>query len=139
MNENDVIAGICGYLEEHGYEIRQRLHTTQQGVDIIARELVSGRDLVIEAKGATSSREGSPRFGKEFTGTQVFDRVAKGVFTTLELRAEYPDRAQTDVALAVPDSSGFRRYLEPVKHELSAAGLRVFLVGHDLTVSELDR
>jgi hypothetical protein len=137
MDENAVIAGICKYLELGGYEVQQRLHTTQQGIDVMAQHRQTGRAIVIEAKGATSSREGSARFGQGFTATQVFDRVAKGVFTTLELRAKFPDLTKTDVALAVPDTSGFRKYLNRVKEQLRAAGLRVFLVGEDLTVSEL--
>lgn len=138
MDENVVISSLCTYLEQRGYEVSQRLHTTQQGVDIVARERSTGRDLVVEAKGATSSREGSARFGKGFTRTQVFDRVAKGVFTSLELRAKYPDRLRIDVALAVPDFPMFRKYLEPVKIQLTAAGLRVFLVRADGTVQELN-
>ncbi len=137
MDENAVVAALCKYLEDQGYTIQQRRHTTQQGVDIIAIERSNGRELVIEAKGATSSRVGSARYGKVFTSTQVFDRIAKGVFTALQLRAKYPDRTRTDVALAVPDSPGFQKYLDQVRGELSAAGLRVFLVHEDLTVTEL--
>ena len=137
MDENAVIAGLCGYLEGSGYEVQQRLHTTQQGIDVIARHRDTGQAIVVEAKGATSSREGSARFGKGFTTTQVFDRVAKGVFTTLELRAQFPDRSQTDVALAVPDSAEFRKYLGRVKEQLHAAGLWIFLVSEDLTVLEI--
>lgn len=131
-----MIDGLCGHLERQGYSIDQRLHTTQQGVDIIATNRSNGCRLLVEAKGATSSREGSARYGMGFTGSQVFDRVAKGVFTTLKLRAQYPDRQHTEVALAVPDLPGFRRQLEAVKRELSAAGLRVFLVA-ETSVSEL--
>jgi hypothetical protein len=137
MDENAVIGALCTYLEANHYEVQQRLHTSQQGIDIIAKHSQTGRGIVIEAKGATSSREGSARFGLGFTATQVFDRVAKGVFTSLELRAQFPDRSQTDVGLAVPDAPGFRKYLGRVKEQLHAAGLRIFLVAEDLTVSEL--
>src|SRR5204863_7725954 len=92
VDENTVISAVCTHLANNGYEIRQRLHTSEQGVDILAREQITGRDLVVEAKGATSSREGSEGFGKGFTRSQVFDRVAKGVFTALELRAKHEDR-----------------------------------------------
>jgi hypothetical protein len=136
MDENAVVAALCPYLEKNGYEVVQRLHTTQQGVDIIARHS-SGREMFVEAKGATSSREGSARFGRGFSGTQVFDRVAKGVFTALQLRATYRDRTSYEVALAVPDTPGFRKYLKPVLRELTSAGLRIFLVGPELEVEEL--
>lgn len=136
LDENAVIEGLCAHLERHGYSIDQRLNTTQRGVDIIATNRANSRGLVVEAKGATNSRVGSPRYDLGFSGSQVFDRVAKGVFTTLRLRAIYPDRGSMDVALAVPDLPVFRTQLEPVAGQLLEAGLRVFLVGKD-SVSEL--
>src|SRR3954470_14031865 len=85
MDENKVITAVCAWLDAGDYDVRQRLATTEQGIDIIARHRASGRMLYIEAKGGTSSREGSPRFGKPYSQSQVFDRVAKGVFTALQL------------------------------------------------------
>jgi hypothetical protein len=118
---------LCTHLTEQGYAIEQRLHTKQHGTDIIARETSSGRRLYVEAKGATSSREGSARFGKGFDGNQVFDRVAKGVYTGLCLCADHPDRESEDVALAFPDSPQFRKRLGPIRQQLRDAGVTVFL------------
>jgi hypothetical protein len=89
----------------------------------------------IEAKGGTSSRDGSARFGKPYTQTQVYDRVSKGVFTTLQLRAQHPDREEADVILVVPDSKYFRRYLGSVAGQLSAAGVAVLFVDESGHVS----
>jgi Holliday junction resolvase-like predicted endonuclease len=92
MDENAVVNATCKYLEQQGFVISQRLSTVERGVDIIAEEISTGCKILIEAKGGTSSMEGSARFGKPYTQTQVFDRVAKGVFTCLQLRAKNPDR-----------------------------------------------
>lgn len=35
LTENDVIAAVCNKLENMNFEIRQRLHTSEQGIDII--------------------------------------------------------------------------------------------------------
>lgn len=78
LNENDVVAAVCDYLKSQGYEIVQQCATTEQGIDIIARHPERSGRLLIEAKGGTSSREGSPRYDKGFSPSQVFDRVAKG-------------------------------------------------------------
>jgi hypothetical protein len=104
----------------------QRLTTTQRGVDIVALDQETGQQFFIEAKGNTSSRKGSKRFGQPYTQSQVFDRVAKGVFTCLRLRAEYPDRDDTHVVLAVPDGTRFRAYLTPVLQSLQEAGIEVW-------------
>ena len=87
MDENRVIEGVCSRLLSMGCEIEQRLSTTQRGIDVIARNAHSTEEFIVEAKGGTSSREGSARFGKPYTQNQVFDRVAKGVFTCIQLRA----------------------------------------------------
>ena len=50
--------------EDAGYEIKQRFTETQQGDDIIA--VRDGETLLVEAKGDTSARKGSRRYGKPF-------------------------------------------------------------------------
>jgi hypothetical protein len=136
MDENAVIDILCDYLSAEGYDVEQRLTTTQQGVDVIARDS-RGRRLFIEAKGATSSREGSARFGKGFNATQVFDRVAKGLYTGLCLRAQYPDKTNEDVGLAFPDTPEFRKRLEPIRNQLGDAGVIVFLTSPSRSVVRL--
>ena len=126
MDENAVVDAVCRRLLAQGCKVVQRLSTIEQGVDIIAEDPKTGRRFLIEAKGGTSSREGSARFGKPYTQTQVFDRVAKGVFTCVQLRAQYPEKSKQQVVLAVPDERWFRSYLEPVIPELRKAGIDVW-------------
>jgi hypothetical protein len=128
MDENAVVNATCQRLEAQGFVISQRLSTIERGVDIIAEDLSSGCKLLVEAKGGTSSMESSARFGKPYTQTQVFDRVAKGIFTCLQLRAKHPDRSRYRVILAVPDSRWFKSYLEPVLAELKTVGIEVLFV-----------
>jgi hypothetical protein len=137
MDENEIVAAVCTYLTQAGYTVEQRLHTTEHGVDVIARNPSTGRRIVVEAKGGTSSREGSARYGKPYTQTQVFDRVAKGIYTALQLRSSHPDRTQVEVALAVPDSRWFRGYLGRVAAQLEDAGITVLVVGSECKVSPL--
>ena len=44
MDENRVIAALCPYLEWEGYRIKQRLTTTEHGVDVIAEHVTSGQN-----------------------------------------------------------------------------------------------
>jgi hypothetical protein len=126
MDENEIIGLVCRRLEAMGCTVTQRLTTTERGVDVIAHNPKTEEEFIVEAKGGTSSRKGSARFGNPYTQSQVFDRVAKGVFTCVQLRAEHPDREKHHVILAVPDGGWFRRYLEPVQEQLLVAGVDVW-------------
>ena len=138
MDENQVIQALCRYLVRQGYTIRQRRHTTQQGVDIIAEQTSTGRVLYVEAKGGTSSRQTSRLFGNPYTSVQVRHQVAFGVFSALKLLQKYRSRS-SQIALAFPDSQRFRSYLDSVSKILHRLGVVVYLVtvdGDVLTLSD---
>jgi hypothetical protein len=82
LTESDVIAAGWAYLKSAGYEIEQRLREPPRGIDTIA---VRGNEtLRIEAKGATSSRDGSSRHGKRFNSNQALDHIAARVSQHLQ-------------------------------------------------------
>jgi|SRR5271157_4388369 len=136
LDENAVVKALCQHLERNGYHILQRCSTTEQGIDIIALRSPEPGRLLIEAKGGTSSREGSVRFEKGFSRTQVFDRVAKAFYTTASLHATKRDSGD-HVGMAFPDTPAFRDYLKRIKSVTDALGFSVFLVREDLSVVKL--
>ncbi|MDW8227908.1 MAG: hypothetical protein RMJ60_08945 [Anaerolineales bacterium] len=126
-DENAVVTAICEELVASGYEIAQQLHTTERGIDVIAFHPQTKVKVLVEAKGGTSSRPDSNRIGKEYTQSQVFDRVAKGVFTCLQLRTENPEKDGVRVVLAIPEEPHhFKRYISTVAASLDAAGIEVW-------------
>jgi hypothetical protein len=135
LNENDVVNACCSYLEGAGYKILQRCSTTNQGIDIIAKHASEVGRLLVEAKGGTSAREGSARFEKGFNRSQVFDRVAKCLYTAAQMHTESPDG--DSVAMAFPDTPLFRHYLSPIRTATDKLGFRVFLVSEDSSVQKL--
>lgn len=64
LTENDIVENLSKFLKLKGYTISQQLTTNQTGIDIIAEN--ESEKLYIEAKGETSSKETSNRFGKPF-------------------------------------------------------------------------
>ena len=66
LTENESIQTLSEHLRGEGYRIDKQLTTLQQGIDLDATNLATGRRLLIEAKGGTSSKEGTARFGKPF-------------------------------------------------------------------------
>jgi hypothetical protein len=120
MTEDQVVDAVCRKLSEDGFVIVQRALATQHGVDIEA--LKDGVALLIEAKGAGSSKVGTPRYGQEFSSNQVFDHVAKAVLKAM--RVVSSGRARAGIAL--PDNAAHRREVEQVAPALRHAGVTVF-------------
>ena len=113
---------MCEWLRADGYEIIQQLLATQRGFDIVARK--DGVHLVIEAKGAGSSKAHTARHGREFDAGQVFSHVAKAVLKALRVVATGESRG----AIALPDNAAHRREINQVKAALAEAGVSVFWV-----------
>jgi Holliday junction resolvase-like predicted endonuclease len=126
VTENDVIGAVCVYLERSGYEIVQRLHTSQRGVDVIARRSRGeARLLHIEAKSATSAREGSRKFGVPYGPAEVRINVAEAVYTAaVGTKRDAPTRW----AIAFSDDMFHRRYVEPIRPALMTLDIGVFWV-----------
>jgi hypothetical protein len=135
-NENDVVDAVCSYLEKEGYIINQRLRTTERGTDIIAKHPSRTGRLHIEAKGGTSAREGSPRYEREYDQSQVFDRVAKGLYTAVELHCAHEQHGDR-IGLAFPDTERFRKYPLPITPVLGELAISVYIVSPDRQVAML--
>lgn len=125
LTEDQVVDAVCRKLSEDGFVIVQRALATQHGVDIEAQK--DGQALMIEAKGAGSSKVGTARYGQEFNSNQVFDHVAKAVLKAM--RVVSSGRARAGIAL--PDNAAHRREVEQVAAAVRLAGITVFWVRDD--------
>jgi Holliday junction resolvase-like predicted endonuclease len=125
LTEENVVDAVCRDLEGRGYTIITRATVTQHGHDIVASK--DGANLIIEAKGAGSSKMGTARYGSAFTSNQVFDHVAKAVLKAMRVVAGGEDRG----GVALPDDASHRREVDQVIHALHAAGIAVFWVAED--------
>ncbi len=130
LDENQVCEAVATWLKGRGFENLKVLHTTQKGIDIEARR--GDETWLIEAKGGTSSVKTSPGFGKPYTATQVFDRVAKAWYTAGELRETHPI---STILIAFPDTPLFRKYAGKIKTALSDLGLGILWVASDKSVT----
>lgn len=127
--ESDVIAAVCDYLRAEGYEIRQQLAETEQGDDIKA---VQGTViLLIEAKGETSSKKGSKRFGKPFSRSQVLDHVAMAFYRAAKMRGD-----GVRVAMAFPDNQQHREMVAEIRQAVRDLKIAVFWVAGNGSVRE---
>ena len=128
LTEDEVIDAVVSYLEERHWEIVSRCTAVQRGDDLVAQR--DGERLVVEAKGAGSSKPGTARYGMSFSSGQAFDHVAKAILKGLRVASEHEDRP----AVALPDDRNHRRWVEPVTPALVQVGITVFWVAEDRTV-----
>ena len=127
--EDDVIDAVCVKLENSGYRIKQRLRTDQHGDDIIAiKETPVQRELYIEAKGATSSRENSQRYGKPFDSAQIRIHVAEALYKTVGVLSRSCVGKEIRAGIALPDNEGHRVRIKDVEPVLKRLGIAVFWI-----------
>ncbi len=135
MTENDVVEAVAKHLTLNGYRVDRQLTTIEQGIDIEAVHLATGRRLLVEAKGGTSSKEATNRFGKPFSRNQARSHVSVALYCAARLRQEYGSES-AKIALALPDDESHRSLVEKISESLRQLEIAVFLVAEDRTVNE---
>lgn len=100
LTEDDVIDAVQDYLTQRGWQIITRARASQRGEDLVAEK--DDHRVVVEAKGAGSSKAGTARFGQEFNAGQVFDHVAKAVLKALRVVTAGASQG----AIALPATTG---------------------------------
>lgn len=130
LMEDEVIDAVRDHLIEQGWTVLSRARAVQHGDDLVAK-----RDHVrfeIEAKGASSSKPGSGRYGMPFSKAQVFDHVAKAVLKALRVISRGDARA----GIAFPDNADHRAEITRVANALGQLRVTVFWVSDDGVVTE---
>lgn len=128
LTENDVVSASCRYLESQGFIVETSCLTSERGTDIVARNPSTGHTVHVEAKGETSSKEGSSRFGRRFSGSQVFTHVAKAFLKAAKLLS-HDDSVK--VVIALPDTPQHRREVGAATHAFTRLGIAVWFVAAD--------
>jgi len=127
--ESDVISSVCDYLKKNNFEIIQQLNENQKGDDIIAINNKKQK-IYIEAKGETSSKEGSNRFGKEFNASQKKVHVSQALYRAIKMKEENNSLS----GIAFPETKGHISLIEPIKKTLQDIGIEVFWVNNNGTI-----
>ncbi len=126
LTENDVVSAVCFKLKEMDFEIRQALHTSEKGIDIIAYK--DNYTLFIEAKGETSASKLSSRYGKPFNQNQIKNHIGKALLAVSRIISEHKDSRDIGVAIALPDNGGHRKIISEIEYTLKKLGIYVFWV-----------
>lgn len=128
LTEDDVVNAVCAHLTAAGYEIKRKAATTERGDDIVAVRRRSPVALYIEAKGETSNRRTSNRYGQPFSRSQCRDHVANAFYTAAKMadRKRLPKGGSVGIALA--DTRLHREFVNNVQQALDRLGIGVFWV-----------
>ena len=81
--------------------------------------------LYVEAKGQTSSKPHTKRYGLEFNRNQKMDHISKAIYSALKTKNRYID---SQVAIALPADDIHIELLEAVLPSLKQLGIEVFSV-----------
>lgn len=131
FDEKKVIVAVCNKIGK-AYKTEQN-YPPRRGYDIIATK--KGRPsfkFYIEAKGETSSRRGSERFGKPFDGAQVRSHFAKAFYKAAETLTHSLNKKEVvRVGIALPDNERYRSLVRKVEPVLENLRIVVFWVFHN--------
>ena len=132
LTENDIINASCQFLKAHGYEVLRRLTTRERGLDIVARRSgVDPVELRVEAKGETSSKAGTNRYGKPFSTAQSRDHVACAIYAAAAMLEKPTAGHVVRVAIALPGTAGHRKQVQAVNLAMQRLEIGVFWVASD--------
>src|SRR5205807_7801303 len=92
-----------------------------------AKNRHTGRKLFVEAKGGTSSKETTKRFGKPFTPNQAKSHVSVALYCAASLHRTAVAE-QADVALAFPDDRDHRNLIQNISKALKDRRVAVYFV-----------
>lgn len=120
--EDDVVDAVARFVACHGWRVESVAHAHERGDDVVATK--DGQKLLVEAKGAGSSKVGTKRFGQPFTGNQVGSHVGVAVVRALRWVSGGSSRA----ALAFPDNAHHSAQVDAIAPALAELEIGVFWV-----------
>lgn len=138
LTENDVVLAVVKYLKKNGFEILSQATTIQRGIDIKAKDKKSEVHLFIEAKGATSSKPKTKRFGKPFNNNQIESHVSRAILKLMKITSNIPTNQKIKVAIALPDNEGHRKLIKKIYPSLTRLKIGVFWVKDNLKVENIN-
>jgi len=129
LTEDNVVLAVCRKLETEAYTIRQRLNTKQRGEDIIA--LKGQVYLSIEAKGSTSSKNNTQRYGYPFSTKQIQSHVARAFYKAciiLFSPSTHRLEGELKAGIALPDTEHHRQAVRAIKPIIMELQIVIFWV-----------
>jgi hypothetical protein len=130
LGEMDVINSVEAYLLTKDYRITSKVKSVDEhGIDLVAVSPRTKVKLNVEAKGQTSSKSETNRFGKEFNRNQKRDHLGKALLKS----CEYFNKHEA-AAIALPDDTIDHELVNSIRGAIDRLGIVVFLVDYERAV-----
>jgi hypothetical protein len=129
LTESDVINAVCDYLSERYFTINSRCTETERGIDIDGVTPDRSKKITVEAKGETSSKDHTARYGKAFNSGQVADHVSKAFYA-----AARDCSKGLEAAIAFPKNQAHLSCVAKILPALRRLEIEVFWVSSNKTV-----
>lgn len=133
LTENEVIEVIFSFFEKRGFSISQYCSTNEHGSDIIV-ESPNGIPYYIEAKGGTSSKETTNRYGKPFDRRQARTHISVAItkcFQTVQKSSR-----KCIVGIALPKDETHLDIIKSIEQPLKKTKIEICFVNKNGTVEE---
>ena len=127
LTEDEVVQSVRKYLDKTGYRVDKICSTSEQGIDIEAVNIKTGRPLFVEAKGGTSSKPDTKRFGLSFTRNQAKTHIAVALYWAAKQRQKHGTEA-AEIALAFPDDGLHPELVDEISKSIRNIGIIVYFV-----------
>lgn len=118
LTENDVVIFLSKYLENNGWEIKEKRLDQEHGIDIVAEK--KGQILLVEAKGARANDNATNKKRKEFSKQQIKSHYGVAIIKVLELKNSNP---QAIIAIAQPMDDN-EKTIGSITSEIEKLGIR---------------
>lgn len=126
--EPEVIQSVCEFLTSRGFSAIKFLCETERGIDIQALAPDGKQQITIEAKGETSSKSTTSRYGQPFNSGQVLDHVSKAFYCAAR------DCDKFLAGIALPKNPSHLRGVRDIEATLERLQIEVFWVLPDRSV-----
>lgn len=127
MDKNQVIEELKKYLLASGYTLISECSTIMQGIDLVMKR--GNQELWIEAKGETSSRQGSSRFQMPFTDTQCHVHYSRAFFKACEMRDKAKlTKQNVRIAIAFAHTKHYQKYFDRTNETRKELGIGLYWV-----------
>lgn len=134
ITENEIIRLVILKLKSHDFELISKCNTNQTGIDIELKK--DNYRLLIEAKGATSSKEGTRRYGIPFKRSQALTHASAAIYTAMDLITRHQGDDNYIVGIALPLEKNTVEHVEKVKYVLTKLGIIIFWVKDEKVIME---
>ena len=136
LNENEIVELLTKHLIANNYKIIQSLDTNSKGIDIIADNIKNNDRLFIEAKGETSSKEHTNRFGQAFDSKQIRNHISRAVFAAMKIITLKPAGSKTKAAIALPATEGHKKEFENIRGAVEKLNIKIFWVDTENVIED---